>query len=460
MLIISSDTDPVYAEHRKVWSSYMNSNSQIECYFIQYRDGIQAIEGNTFWLNGVESFPAILAKTLDSVEYFLKNDYDFIVRTNMSSLWNFNVLLKHLETLPKKGVYNGFIGYFNNFQFASGSGYIMTPDIGQLLLQNRQTAEDYPELDDVAVGYTLHKLGINPSLGRRNDSCVYDERSYHYRFKNSDRSVEKNNMLRILNLIEIITSDKYLEAFPSNYFKTDCIVQKNTIYWRGKPLSPPNKESIIISGHSDYGITNELVEYYNPKIWWSINKQTSDVRLHALPLGITNNTNESELHPIYGNLNSMIKVMNEPKQDKNLVFMNFNLSTHPERSKVFGLFQDKEWVTKGIIENTLDGRTRFLREIRNHTFVLCPRGNGIDTHRLWETLYMGSIPIVKRDIGYSDFEDLPICFIDSWDDVNPDFLNQETQRILSGNWNMDKLKVSYWIQKIKESILMDIIGHS
>lgn len=200
MLIISSDSDPVYVEHRKVWSTYMNSNSQIECYFIQYRDGPQEIEGNTFWLNGVESFSSILTKTLDSLDYFSKN-YDFIVRTNLSSIWNFKVLIDHLETLPKEGVYNGFIGHFNNFQFASGSGYIITPDIAQLLLQNRKTAETYPELDDVAVGYTLNKLGITPSIGRRNDSLSYDKKSYHYRFKNSDRSIETSNMLRILDSI-------------------------------------------------------------------------------------------------------------------------------------------------------------------------------------------------------------------------------------------------------------------
>ena len=90
MLIISSDTEPVYQEHRKIWSSYMNSNSQIDTYFIQYRDGPQEIEGNTFWLNGKESFQSIITKTLDSLDYFLKiKSYDFIVRTNMSSLLSY-----------------------------------------------------------------------------------------------------------------------------------------------------------------------------------------------------------------------------------------------------------------------------------------------------------------------------------------------------------------------------------
>lgn len=251
---------------------------------------------------------------------------------------------------------------------------------------------------------------------------------------------------------DIITTDKYLSAFSNSYYKTDCILSKSPISWRGTQHEPPSKnQKIIISGHSDYGITEDLVEYYNPQIWWAVNKQTLSSRVHALPLGITNDTHESSLHPIYGNLDCMIQVMNEPKQSKNLVYLNFNQNTHPERKAVYDIFNSKDWITLGQIENTVEGRTNFLRDIRNHTFVLCPRGNGIDTHRLWETLYMGSIPIVKKDIGYSDFSDLPICFVDSWDQVTPEFLETEKQRIESRSWNLDKLKVSYWINKIRDT---------
>jgi len=251
---------------------------------------------------------------------------------------------------------------------------------------------------------------------------------------------------------DIITSDKYLEAFPFNYFKTDCIIYNSSMWWRNKLVNPPPKNSnLIISGHSDYGITDKEVGYFNPRVWYTINKQSDKV--FGLPLGITNNTSESYLHPIYGDLDSMIEVMNESTHDKNLVYMNFNISTYPrERQQVFDLFQDKEWVTKGVIENTNKGRTRFLHEIRNHTFVLCPRGNGVDTHRLWETLYMGSIPIVKRDIALKDFEDLPICFINSWNEITLEFLEKEKERIFSKSWNLDKLKVSYWINKINKYI--------
>jgi hypothetical protein len=258
----------------------------------------------------------------------------------------------------------------------------------------------------------------------------------------------------MLTKYDIITTDKYLEAFPKDYYKTDCIVRKSSLHWRGQIAIPPHINSkLIISGHSDYGITSDLVSYYSPKIWWTVNKQTSDIRVHSLPLGITNNTHESSLHPIYGNLDSMIQIMNQPKYDKNLVYMNFNISTYPqERKKVFDLFCNKEWVTQGLIQNTLEGRSKFLQEIRNHTFVLCPRGNGVDTHRLWETLYMGSIPIVKRDIAMQDFEGLPICFINDWSEITLEFLENEKHKILSGNWNMEKLKVSYWIDAINRLI--------
>lgn len=253
---------------------------------------------------------------------------------------------------------------------------------------------------------------------------------------------------------DIITTDRYLDAFPNIYFKTDTVKLHRSVFWRNKIVNPPPKNlNIIITGHSDYDITDELVDFYNPKIWWTVNKNTNRNNVLSLPLGITNDSNEGPLYYVYGNLDIMIEVMNEPKNDKNLIYMNFNIDTYKiEREKIYNKFKDFKYVTIGNIENTIDGRKKFLREIRNHTFVLCPRGNGIDTHRLWETLYMGSIPIIKKEICYSDFFDLPICFVNDWNDINEDFLAKEKDRILKMKWNKDKLKISYWINLIKVSL--------
>lgn len=106
----------------------------------------------------------------------------------------------------------------------------------------------------------------------------------------------------------------------------------------------------------------------------------------------------------------------------------------------------------GNIVNTLEGRTQFFREIKAHSFTLCPRGNGIDTHRLWETLYMGSIPIVRHDVAINEFNDLPICFVNNWHEVTVEFLEKERIRIKNATYCMNKLKIGYWINKISEQL--------
>jgi hypothetical protein len=115
------------------------------------------------------------------------------------------------------------------------------------------------------------------------------------------------------------------------------------------------------------------------------------------------------------------------------------------------MFQDKPWVTTGTHIPTLEGRYDFLTKLRNHTFTICPRGNGVDTHRLWETLYMGGIPIVRWDIVHADWVDLPILFIDDWHEVTYDFLQKEEKRIRSSSWAWEKLDVEYWIDRIRSS---------
>jgi hypothetical protein len=248
---------------------------------------------------------------------------------------------------------------------------------------------------------------------------------------------------------DIITTDKYLAAFPNYYWKTDVFYSNRPILWRGRVQTlPPKGVPLVLCGHSDYPLTDEIVQHYPMTKLLSVNKQSR--RVSGLPLGITNNTRESELHPVYGNVDVMVDAANTARDIQNLVYMNFAVHTYPtERVAVWTMFKDKTWVTVEGPENSMEGRKRFLQSARNHSFVLCPRGNGVDTHRLWETLYMGSIPIVRKDIAHSDWEDLPILFVDSWDEVTEQQLRNELVRIQNTQWNMDKLFIGYWLQHIR-----------
>ncbi len=256
---------------------------------------------------------------------------------------------------------------------------------------------------------------------------------------------------------DIITTDKYLELEDDliGYVKTDFFYLNKLFMWRNKlhpKLSNFATKKIIITGHSDFPITDKIIEKHVHRFnkWFTINNFTQNPKIISIPLGITNNSGESELHNIYGNTKIMLLPHKEVKNFINLVYMNFNINNYPqERQLVYNMFNDKIWVTKGTQINTLEGRLHFLKELYNHKFVLCPRGNGLDTHRLWETLYMKSIPIVKYHDNFKDMKDLPILFIEEWNEITEDYLNKKYEEMINKDWNMDKIKFNYWKNLIK-----------
>jgi hypothetical protein len=251
---------------------------------------------------------------------------------------------------------------------------------------------------------------------------------------------------------DIITTDGYLSFCNDNnicYIKTDFFYTGN-FNWRGES-HPKFIDSKCVLGHSDYPVVDKISNRFTKL--FCINKDSLDENTYGLPLGITNYCDDTPLHKLYGNREIMIEVYNESIKKENLCYINFNISNYPtERQFIFDKFKNVSWIKIGNVDNSLEGRKIFLRDLRSSKFVFCPRGNGIDTHRLWETLYMGSIPIVKYEKTHHLFTDLPILFIKDWNDINEDFLNEKYEEIIIKDWNMDKLKIEYWTNFIKKNI--------
>jgi hypothetical protein len=218
MLVISSDTFPVYKHHREVWRTYMKSHPDIHCYFIESHPLIffPTLSADTLTLRGVERYGTILGKTLESLEHFLtRHLYDYVVRTNLSSVWDFKALLTYLATLPRERVYAGQVGVNpeTGIEFASGAGIVMSADVARTLLANRRIALNLPAFDDVAIANALLASGIRPTPLPRVDFVSlkhYDEHhdkippgSFHYRMKHQDyrgdRMEEPVMMRRLLH---------------------------------------------------------------------------------------------------------------------------------------------------------------------------------------------------------------------------------------------------------------------
>ena len=62
-------------------------------------------------------------------------------------------------------------------------------------------------------------------------------------------------------------------------------------------------------------------------------------------------------------------------------------------------------------------QTAIWRRYAGYPFVISAQGNGLDSHRTWELLYLGSIVITKRSSLDGLFEGLPVVLVDDWKEI-------------------------------------------
>jgi len=87
----------------------------------------------------------------------------------------------------------------------------------------------------------------------------------------------------------------------------------------------------------------------------------------------------------------------------------------------------------------------YLENLSQYKFCVCPPGRGIDTHRAWESLMVGTIPIMistPLDILY---DNLPVVIIKSWSELSMGFLEKEYERVRNGKtYDWSVLYAPFW----------------
>lgn len=199
---------------------------------------------------------------------------------------------------------------------------------------------------------------------------------------------------------------------------------------------------ILITHNSDNNINFAPPD--NVIVWYAQNVDIIHPRVKSIPLGIENTFWLKDKKQM------MKKKLCQHRNYKAMLYVNHNVKTNPDRQKPYDLFKNNKWAT---INNGANGQgfDNYLDNIYNHPFVVCPAGNGLDTHRTWECLYMGTIPIEKRNINNQFYTDLPILFVDDWEEITEKFLYDAFMRIKESKWDMAKLTFEYWRNEIINS---------
>jgi len=257
---------------------------------------------------------------------------------------------------------------------------------------------------------------------------------------------------------------------PKIFVKTDLLPQYIDV------LSNLNSKFILITASNDdhcvpyinYPCENELyrekvdkfIEKEELLVWYCKNPCICHDKLIGYPLGpkwqwkTTRFFGEDKSNHlrIYNELckSPREKMINKDLK-KNLLYFNFSQTTN---RALYNPHKNIRHKVKSIIGKSfpwiesVDFET-YMSVLETYKFSISPPGRGIDTHRAWESLMMGTIPIMMTTPLDHLFKNLPVIIIKDeieWNNITPSLLDDKYNEILSKNetYNFDILYTHYW----------------
>jgi hypothetical protein len=259
---------------------------------------------------------------------------------------------------------------------------------------------------------------------------------------------------------QLLTHDSLAETFGAQ--SNVQVVKRDFLYkggvWRGhevrSAISSASGATVVV-GHSDFTlrpIHAWILRKARPNVEfvWSSNLSRQTETVKSIPLGLTNFCDDSPVHRIFGDQQHIAEAVGSEFTEPR-VYSNFDPKTAPRYRRFLHSYLDNlKTAVIGSIEISNKGRVAYLSDIRRFGFVICPRGNGIDTHRIFETLALGSVPILlSRDVPIWMKVDssIPRIELRNWSQLSG--LDLCTFLHLRESIELTSLTSNYWSQKIK-----------
>jgi hypothetical protein len=184
---------------------------------------------------------------------------------------------------------------------------------------------------------------------------------------------------------------------------------------------------VLITHNSDFEADDRHLEWLDatgPRLdrWFAQNVRVRHPKLEPLPIGIANAMWK------HGNLRALEKAITraDGAPRPRLVHARFNPATNPRRAEIWRAVHAAFPELPADPPKPIRHRA-YLRDLAEHRFCVCAPGNGIDSHRVWECLYLGVVPIVERSTHTELWVErgLPMILVEDWATITPGRLDAE-----------------------------------
>jgi len=166
-------------------------------------------------------------------------------------------------------------------------------------------------------------------------------------------------------------------------------------------LAKSSHRYLLISHNSDANVDSALYAKKPANVvhWFAQNVLIERPDLTPIPIGLERQGIVAS-RDIVGSM--QVNIQRERPVLQKWCYLNINPDTNDAERK--HVLRALRWQLHFVTTRTRRiAYPQYLQELVMHRFVVSPPGNGVDCHRTWESLYLGSIPIVKTSVCMQSF---------------------------------------------------------
>ena len=246
-----------------------------------------------------------------------------------------------------------------------------------------------------------------------------------------------------------------------------------------KFIQANGKPSYLIIGRSDTEITlgiADLILSCNLIIGFAAQNTRikNNSKIINIPLGLENRTwgmAENNNLPVLGNepiyyeryLSRRYEISSQIPSD---ALISFSIGTNESMRKPFlkqallNPYSKILMFPSRYLDNNNFKQKKYFDATLECSFIVCPEGNGIDTHRFWECLYLGLVPVILEESLLPCYERLidfgfNICVLPNVESISSHDFAVQSKQIRLNNWQnnyFNPLHIQFWVKQIKSHV--------